>query len=145
MRDMMNKLDMLVAFAPKAAVTDNTAQVSAILDRQGFHGVTLAIALGTNTDADATFTALLEESADGVNFDAVDNKDMVGTEVLASFDYSHDVKCRKLGYIGIKRYLRATITPANNGAGNIFLSGIWLLGYGERDVQANPPAILPYT
>ena len=39
MRDIISGLDLLQDFPPKAAVTDGTAQVSAILDRQGYDSV----------------------------------------------------------------------------------------------------------
>ena len=43
MRDIMNGLHLQPAFAPKAAVTDNTAQVSSSCDMQGFGAAMLAL------------------------------------------------------------------------------------------------------
>lgn len=60
-------------------------------------------------------------------------------EVLASFDFGDDNECRKLGYTGSKRYIRATVTPANNAAGNIFLAGIWVQSHPASAPTANPP------
>ena len=64
MRDLANHLHFKPAIAPIAARTDNTAIVSEILDVRDFESVMLAIQLGANTDANATFTVLLEESND---------------------------------------------------------------------------------
>jgi len=141
MRDLANNLHFVPAFAPKAAVTDNTAQVSAILDRAGYESVALAMVTGTDADADATFAVLLEESdaSDMTGAAAVADADMIGTEALAGWDFNDDGVCRKLGYIGNKRYLRATVTPANN-TGNLFLAGMWVLGGARNTPTANPPA-----
>lgn len=142
MRDMANNIDVKRALSPVVAGTDNTAYVSQILDTRGAGSAMLAIMIGANTDADATFTVLLEESDDsgmsGQN--AVADADMNGTEVLAGFQFDDDNECRKLGYTGNKRYIRATITPANNGAGNIYMSAVWLLSRLHRAPAANPPA-----
>jgi hypothetical protein len=46
--------------------------------------------------------------------------DLLGTLALASFIFSDDNKCFKIGYRGNKRYVKAIVTPANNtGAANI--------------------------
>ena len=71
---------------------------------------------------------------------AVTDDMLLGTEVLAGFQFDDDNECRKIGYVGIKRYVRVTVTPANNGAGNIFMAAIWLLGFPRNLPTANPPA-----
>jgi hypothetical protein len=139
MRDIANGLNLQPAFTPKAAVTDNTPQVSIVCDRIGYGAVALALITGVLTDADATFTVLVEDSDDNSTYTAVDDAYLNGTEVLASFDQSADNVCRKIGYTGNKRYIRATVTPAGN-AGNLFMAGTWILGYPARQATANPPA-----
>jgi hypothetical protein len=69
---------------------------------------------------------------------AVADIDMIGTEALASFTFADDAECRKLGYIGSKSYIRATITPAAN-AGNLFVAGMWVQGHPASAPTANPP------
>src|SRR4051812_44971091 len=100
MRDNANNLHFKPAIVPIAARTDNTAIVSTILDTYGFGSATLALVTGTNTDADATFVTLLDESNDAAmsGATAVADIDLIGTELLASFDFGDDNKCRKLGY-----------------------------------------------
>jgi hypothetical protein len=140
MRDLANNLHFRPAFTPGAAVADNTAQVSAILDTLGFGSAMLAFLTGTLTDADATFATTLTESNDpamaGAN--AVAAVDMIGTAALASFNFADDIECRKIGYVGSKRYVQATVTPSNN-TGNLFLSGMWVLGRAASVPTANPP------
>lgn len=140
MRDQANNLHLKPAFTPGAAVTDNTAQVSSILDVLGYGSVTLAFLTGTLSDADAVFTALLEESnaSDMSGANTVAAVDMIGTAALASFTFADDIECRKIGYIGSKRYVRCTVTPTNN-TGNLFMSGMWILGRPTSVPTANPP------
>jgi hypothetical protein len=127
MNDLHNDVKYSRALSPVAAGTDNTPYVSEILDTANFGMNELVIAIGANTDANATFTVLLEEGDESNLSDnsAVADADMLGTEALASFDYSDDNETRKLGYIGAKRYIRATITPAGNDSGNIYLAAVW--------------------
>lgn len=139
MRDTTNRLHLQPAFAPKAAVTDNTAQVSSTCDLKGYDSCMLAMITGTNADADVTYTVLVEDSADNATWAAVDDAYLNGTEVLAGFQFDDDGECRKIGYSGTKRYVRCTVTPANN-TGNVFLAGVWVCGHASRQPTANPPA-----
>ena len=140
MKDLMNLINPKPVIAPQVG-TDNTAMVGAIIDRDGYESVTYIINTGTLADADATFTALLEEG-DAANLSdaaAVADADMIGTEALASFTFANDGVTRKLGYIGSKRYTRLTITPANN-AGNAPIGAVCILGHPHQTPTANPPA-----
>jgi hypothetical protein len=139
-RDLHNNINPKVLFPPIAAVTDNTAQVSSTIDLNGFESCELVLVTGTESDADATFTVLVEDGAASNMSDhaAVDDKYLLGTENAASFDFSGDNVCRKIGYVGSKRYLRVTVTPANN-TGNLFLAGVAILGHPRNKPTANPP------
>jgi hypothetical protein len=139
MRDITDGLDLKRAISPQAARTDNTAIVSTVCDLLGYEGCMLAINLGALTDADVTFTVLIEESdASGSGFTTVDPSNLNGTVALAGFTFAADNALRKIGYVGIKRYVRATITPAANDSGNIFLAAEWVLR-ALRKPTANPP------
>lgn len=101
--------------------TDNTAVVGTVQDHRGSKSHTYVIHAGTLADADATFTALLEESdSSGSGFTAVADADMLGTEAGASFQFDGDNTVKLLGYIGYKRYTRLTITPAANAGAASF-------------------------
>ncbi|GEC52255.1 hypothetical protein ABIF38_006417 [Bradyrhizobium japonicum] len=141
MRDIMDNLDLKRAISPQAARTDNTPIVSQIVDLKGYDGCMLAIDVGTNTDSDATFTVLIEdgEAANLSDAAAVSDDYLNGLESTASFTAAaDDNKMRKIGYVGIKRYVRATITPAANDAGNIFITANWVLRPLRRPAP-NPP------
>ncbi len=139
--DLMNGLDPKRALSPAAAVTNNTAQVTQILDMQGAHAAMLLILIGALADADATFTVLIEHGSESDLSDAaaVPDSELNGTEALAGFQFDDDDEIRKIGYTGSKRYVRATITPANN-TGNAFLAAVWVRGMLEDAPAANPPA-----
>lgn len=137
LRDLSNNLDVKRAISP-VSVSDNTAQVSQVLDTRDYGAVALVMAIGSFADADATATVLFEESdASGSGFTAVADEYLNGTEVLASFQFDDDNECRKIGYTGNKRYVRATVTPANN-ASALLLSALWI-GVPNRVPAANPP------
>jgi hypothetical protein len=140
MFDLMNRIDVKRAISPAAAVTDNTPFVSQIIDKSGYEALVLAINLGSLADADATFVVLIEDG-DAANLSdaaAVDDQYLTGTELLAGFTFAADNAIRKIGYVGPKRYVRMTITPANN-TGNVFLSAIAILGGARYAPTANPP------
>ena len=140
MRDMANNITPKPVLAP-AVGTDDTALVGAIIDRLGFDSLTYLIQTGTLADAGATWTALLEESDDSgmSGATAVADADLIGTEALASLTQANDGVCRKLGYVGNKRYTRLTLTPSGN-AGNAPISAMALLGMPYQRPTANPPA-----
>lgn len=128
MKDLHNEVEIRRAISP-VSVADNTAQVSQIIDRQGFEALEFAIALGSIADADATFTVLMEEG-DASNLSdatAVADDQLLGLESTASFQFDSDNLCKKIGYRGFKRYVRMTITPANNASAAL-LAAIAILG-----------------
>ena len=140
MRDLMNNVAIKRVLSP-VSVADTTAQVGQIIDRQGYDSLTYVIATGSIADADATFTVLLEEG-DVSNLSdaaAVADADLIGTEVLAAFQFDDDNECRKLGYKGAKRYTRLTITPVANASAAL-LAAVAVLGHPAQAATANPPA-----
>lgn len=130
MKDLHNKLHFVPLITPVAARTDNTAIVSAIIDRKGFESLELVIVTGANTDANATFAVLVEDGDNSALSDnaAVADTQLLGTEAVAGFTFADDGECRKIGYAGDKRYVRVTVTPSGNDSGNIFLAGVAVLG-----------------
>ena len=142
MRDLHNSLYPKRAISPQAARTDNTAIVSEILAMAGYSAAELIIQLGANTDANVTFAVLIEHGDESNLSDAaaVPDSMLLGTEVLAGFQFDDDNECRKIGYVGDKKHVRATITPSGNDSGNIFLSATWIRGHLREMPSANPPA-----
>lgn len=142
MRDLMNHIHTVVALAPKAAVADNTAQVGAWIDRRGYESVTFLLITGVLTDANATFAVAIDHADLDDQSDVaavVEADDLVGTLAKASFGFADDGETRKVGYVGEKRYVRLTVTPTGNDAGNLFLAGLALLGHPLLQPTPNPP------
>lgn len=138
--DLHNNINPIRAISP-VSVADNTAHVSQIIDRRGFNALEFIIAIGSVADADATFTVLVEDG-DAANLSdaaAVADEQLLGTEVLAGFQYNSDDTTRKIGYIGNKRYVRLTITPAGNASAAV-MSAVAVLGCPDLAPTANPPA-----
>lgn len=137
--DLHNNANFKLLFPPIASVTNNTAQVSSIIDTAGYDSCELVLITGTLTDADATFAVLLEDGNDSALADNAEvvAPNLLGTEVLAGFNFASDNKVFKIGYLGTKRYLRVTVTPANN-TGDLYLAGVAVMGPNVRP-SANPP------
>jgi hypothetical protein len=141
MRDLLNRIHVLNAISPVAARTDNTAITSAIIDRQGYESLVFGIAVGTNTDANATFAVTMEHG-DAANLSdtaAVPTAEIGGTLALAGYTFADDAESRKVGYVGTKRYVRLTITPTGNDSGNIFVAAVAILGHPAQRATPNPP------
>ncbi|CAH1670716.1 MULTISPECIES: hypothetical protein [unclassified Chelatococcus] len=141
MRDFASSIHPVRAISPAAAVTDNTPIVSQIIDVSGAEGLVFLLMLGALADADATFTVLVEhgDQANLSDAAAVPDAYLTGTEALAGFAFDDDNETRKIGYVGSKRYVRLTITPANN-SGNVFVSMLALKCGLRYAPAANPPA-----
>lgn len=139
MKDMMNKIHVARVISP-VSEAGTTALVGQIIDKKGYESLTYIIATGSIADADATFTVLLEEG-DAANLSdaaAVADADLLGTEVLAAFQFDDDNETRKLGYIGSKRYTRLTITPVNNASAAL-ISAVAIQGNPAIAPTVNPP------
>lgn len=141
MRDLSSLISPVVAIVPQVATNSDTAIVGEIIDRKGYDSLTIIIALGTLTDANVTAAVTLEHGDDsGLSDTAVPAAvDLVGTPTLAGFQYDDDKECRKIGYIGTKRYVRVTVTPTGNNSGALPVSAIGLRGSPQASPTANPP------
>jgi hypothetical protein len=133
MFDTLHTTKFKNAIAP-VVVTNNTAQVGAWIDRSGFQSLTFAIETGTLTGT-PTFTVLMEEAnaADQSDAAAVADGDMIsqvaGTapEAAAGLGVAISNNVAKIGYIGTKKYVRLTVTPASNT--NAPLAAVAALGH----------------
>lgn len=137
-RDLFNDLKITVVAAPAVALTGDTAVVGATIDHAGFASTVYQWTLVT-PDADATFTPLLEESNDSgmSGATAVADADLIGTEAGATDSAGNTTtKSWKLGYKGIKRYTRLTLTPASN-TGNLYRSAICIQGHPTSAPQSS--------
>lgn len=141
LRDLHNSIKCSRGISPAAATTDNTAFVSQIVDTANFGSCEFVFICGSLADANVTFTVLVEDGDDASLSDnaAVADGYLLGTEAGtiasgaqdgtgAAPGFADDNKVFKIGYIGPKRYVRVTITPAGN-TGDIYLAGVWIQGH----------------
>lgn len=133
MHELHNSVTYRRAISPAAATTDNTAWTSQIIDMQGFEACEFVINIGSLADADATFTVLVQDGDNSALSDAADvvDAELIGTESDAGFTFAADNTIEKIGYRGSKRYVRLTITPANN-TGNAFVDAIAVMYPGTQ-------------
>jgi len=115
LRDSSNNTKVSRAISP-VSEAGNTPLVSQVIDTKGYDSLMFAILTGSLGDAGAEFTTLVEHDDDVAmgTAAAVDDAELNGTEAGASFDQADDNLVFKIGYVGSKRYVRLTITPANN-------------------------------
>lgn len=121
MKDLHHNIAVKDAVSP-VSTTGNTAIKGLAVDRQGFDSVEFVATLGTITTAGTTYTVEVQESdttTDG-DFTAVADIDLLGTEAAASFVDSEVNTSKKIGYIGVKRYVRVKVTPAGNTGASTF-------------------------
>lgn len=116
---------------PSVSVSNNTAQVGTVVDLAAvldptsvsvgaFDGLEFITNVGAFADADAIFTPLVEDSDDNSVYTAVDDQFLLGLEVEAAFAIADTNTCKRIGYIGSKRYVRYTVTPASNSGATVF-------------------------
>jgi len=136
MRDLFSNVKIATLWDPIDLGSGNTEKVSEIIDLQGFDSCVIHLAFGSIADADATFTVLVEEGNSATLTDnaAVADADLIGTEVGATPLFSNDNTGFKIGYVGAKRYIRVTLTPAAN-TGAILTSAVAILGNPNQAPQ----------
>jgi hypothetical protein len=141
MRDEFNCLNFKRGISPAVVTNADTAFVSQILDTQGLESATFALLTGSISDANVTFTVLAEEGDDAALADntAIADANLLGTEALATPLFSDDNKVFKLGFVDTKRYIRVTVTPSGNNAGDVCLAGVWVIEPLIKPAP-NPPA-----
>lgn len=118
--DLHNRLSFLRAVSPVTLTNANTAQVGQIIDMADLMSLEFVIQAGALTDAGMTLTPLVEEG-DASNLSdaaAVADADLLGTEAGATFTQADDDTVKTVGYVGTKRYVRLTLTPAGNDSGS---------------------------
>lgn len=148
MKDLFNRIAVVDAVeAPALNTNSDTDIVSAIVDLAGYESALFLIINGALTDAGVVVSVKLEEGDDSGLSDAaavattqiqLDNGSgrMDATPESgfhAAYDQGDDNKTFKIGYLGSKRYLRLTLSPVGNGAGDIPLAVTVLKGHARHN------------
>ncbi|TNB46437.1 hypothetical protein FF124_18115 [Martelella lutilitoris] len=118
MRDLANNIGVAAALEPAVlAATTNGAAIDLI----GFGSAVLVLNTGAIAGA-GNFTAKLQESDDGENFNDVDPYHLVG----AFPDKLAASAIVKVGYRGFRRHVRIAVTK--NGGTSIAISAVVIKG-----------------
>lgn len=136
MRDLHNNIKVSRAISPQNPGSGDTPIVSQIIDTKDYETLEFLIATGSLSDANATFTVLVEDGDVSTLTDnaAVADADLLGTEAAASFQFDDDNEVRKIGYRGSKRYVRLTITPSGN-TGDVYVSAVAVQTIGNAPIS----------
>lgn len=123
--DLKNDISTLIGL-DLAAISSSTTTVGNIIDTAGFESCTFIQAIGTLTDG--TYTLLIEDGDDSGLSDAANVADdfLVGTEASTVLSAS-DTNSR-IGYVGKKRYVRASIVSATVTTGVAAAGVVTVLG-----------------
>lgn len=125
LKDLHNNITAKQALAP-GAITSNTTTNGTEVDRQGFEQVEFLILAGTITDG-AYAVEVQESDTSGSGYTAVADNDLLGTEAGAGIVAADDNTVKKIGYRGIKRYVRLVVTSTGVTTGGT-LGAIAVLG-----------------
>ena len=122
-KDLHNQVSVGVAIA-LTAVADGEDVVGAVIDRQGSEGLEIIFQVGAYTDG--SVTPLIEDSDDNVTYAAVADANLTNTEASAALSAAG---VSNIGYVGFKRYVRATAVTA---AGSTLSVGASFVKFGLR-------------
>lgn len=122
-KDLHNQVSAGVAIA-LTAVADGEDVVGAVIDRQGSEGLEIIFQVGAYTDG--SVTPLIEDSDDNVTYAAVADANLTNTEASAALSAAG---VSSIGYVGFKRYVRATAVTA---AGSTLSVGASFVKFGLR-------------
>ena len=118
-RDLHANLSFEVALAPQTISTD-TATATAIIDMQGKSALEIVFASGTITDGAYAFSIEEGDESDLSDAAAVDAGDLLGATGDMDFAATDDDTVKSIGYIGSKRFVRATLTSTGTTSGGLF-------------------------
>mgnify|MGYP000604134610 FL=1 len=130
-KDLHNQVGVGVAIA-LTAVANGEDVAGVAIDRQGSDGLEIIFYVGAYTDG--SVTPLIEDSDDNVTYAAVTDANLTNTEASAALTAAG---VSSIGYVGFKRYVRATAVTAAGSTLSVGASfvkfGLRLQGEGEGE------------
>lgn len=138
MRDLYNNLKILRVLSPAAGGTTGTGRTSGVIDRRGYDSLVFAAEYGAITATAATMTlTVLEGDTTGGSFASVADDDLLGTEADASIaagtpraSGTNMHIAKKIGYKGVKRYLKVKVVPTSTAASPV--SVLAIMGHADQ-------------
>jgi hypothetical protein len=138
-KDLYNSIHVVPAIAP-ITITDGTALVGLSIDTAGYESVTFVIQTGILADADATWVPVVKDGDVSTQntHTAVADTFLLGTEAAAGWAFGDDGECRKIGYVGGKRYVSLEIDDVTANTGSAPLSAVCILANARSKPIAQP-------
>jgi len=129
-KDLFNNVNQKIALKVQLVSTDTTT-AGEILDRQGYETLTLFPISGILTDG--TYNWLVEDGDDSGLSDAAAVSDdfLLGTEAGLAMALTDDDKVGKIGYVGVKRFVRISVVSTATTTGGT-VGAIALLGFARH-------------
>jgi len=140
MRDLHSAITTTASIVPQGIAVETIDGDS--VDMTGYDSLEVVFSSG---DAGVTlgavnkYTLIIEDSADDSTFAATEAADLIGLAGAVSIPVTEDAICGKtlrFGYIGGKRYVRASIT----GAGTLGTDTIWSANLIQSNAAVQPCA-----
>ena len=138
MFDFHNDVFLVGVLTPIPELGSSTIDTN-ILDTSGFYEVEYAINIGELIDVDATFTVTMAHGDDAGLSDGVPvpSQFLLGTLAEASWTFADDNSVRRIGYNGHKRFVRLSVTTANNTSLALYGVNAYLSGARELPTAEN--------
>jgi hypothetical protein len=114
--DLHNNISVAIALEAQTIDSDTTTE-GEIIDRQGFESLEFVLATGEVTDGDFTPVLMHGEEDDLSDETEVSAEDLEMLGTLEALDESGAIT--KVGYRGIKRYVRLDVESANTDDGGV--------------------------
>lgn len=128
-RDLHNNTRALTVLAPRALATVAGSKTAKIIDRQGYGGVEFIISYGATGASTASIPVVIKDGDVTGTLTSVADAYLLGTEALAGIGLvartsgSGKNVVKRIGYVGVKRYVAAyigTVSAAVVTVANIF-------------------------
>ena len=112
------------------AIASDTTTAGVEIDTQGFNSCTFVMQTGAVTAGDATL--LIQDSdTSGSGYANVDDDFLSGTEASTKLDTANTVS--SIGYVGKKRYVKASVVTDNSA--DLTVGAVALLAKGDVPVS----------
>jgi len=101
-------------------IATNATTAGSSIDLNAYESATFNFKLGVRTDG--SYLPVITESDDGTTFTAVDASFLIGTPTALTASHAS----QRIGYVGKKRYVKASITSTSVTSGSLATADVIL-------------------
>lgn len=120
LKDLHNNMKEVRVLSP-VALTTTLGAATKIVDRAGYEGIEFIMSFGTRTTTGASVTPIVKEGDVTGTMTSVADANLLGTEAACAIPAaaslvsgSHKNTVKRIGYIGLKRYVTCNLVPAGS-------------------------------